>query len=71
MRVRHDKFKCLLMTLKYTGSSLIPPPKVPILLLFWENLEDHLFEKGGPDPHSPCGYATAHPKKQNVLDIFR
>ena len=41
---------------------LPPPPKVSMFLVFWENLEDHLFEKWEfqtpwfPPPHS---YATA------------
>ena len=37
-----------------------PPPKVPILLLFWVNLEDHLVEKWGvwTLPIPLRGYAT-------------
>ena len=32
----------------------LTPLKIPILLLLWENLEEHLFEKwGGPDPPFP------------------
>ena len=40
-----------------------PPPEVMILLHFWENLEDYLFQKcGGPNPppHSPLGYITEY-----------